>query len=121
MILWNRTQYEGNVKPIAGKIFIMEPGFYYVFSQIKLQSPNSDSSMTHSHYIYLHSYKHGTLKPILENSKSFCKTVSANTEVDSTIGAVFKLEEHDKLFVRSSHPQNLIPCEYTNEFGLYKM
>ena len=105
------------MKPLDGKIFIKESGLYYVFSQLKLQSSNYN--MVHTHFVTWQSYKHGTIKHILESSKSVCETTSANRETVSTIGAVFQLEKHDKLFVRSSHSDHLLEGEHSNVFGLY--
>ncbi|XP_045200824.2 uncharacterized protein LOC123554631 isoform X2 [Mercenaria mercenaria] len=108
--------------PDDGTIYVEQTGFYYVFSQIKMKLDQTMTKLNHTmkHYIHLISNK-GTGTTLLENARPQCKIVELETEVTSVIGAVFKLETGDRLYVATSHPEHLIPDYNNNYFSIHSV
>ncbi|XP_053404023.1 tumor necrosis factor ligand superfamily member 14-like [Mercenaria mercenaria] len=133
VIQWNTTESSFMGEGITyknGRLTIKQPGYYYIFSQIKLKNiPLSYSTSdvfasetlpNHwNHYIFHVSSENGKEQKILESSRSRCEMPNSGDETTSSFGAVFYLAENDEVFVNTSHPQYLAPCEEGNHFGLY--
>ncbi|XP_053391143.1 uncharacterized protein LOC123554629 [Mercenaria mercenaria] len=124
---WNSLSPSYAVKglthlPDDGTIYVEQTGFYYVFSQIKMKLDQSMTKPDHTmkHYIHLISNK-GTGTTLLENARPQCKLVELESEVTSVIGAVFKLETGDRLYVATSHPEHLISDYNNNYFSIHSV
>lgn len=91
-----------------GMIEITTSGYYYIYSQLKLQmnSTNTEGPLF-NHYVLQESSKAGTLKVILENTETPCETREPSVETTSSVGAVFQLNKNDKVCVTTSNPQYL--------------
>ena len=103
---------------MKGNIRIDQPGFYYIFSQLKWFINDTDT-LPIVHQVYLKSNTTGVHDVILETRKSNCELIDESAETTSSVGAIFELRQGDKIFVTTSRPENLLPCHHGNFFGLY--
>ncbi|XP_045200945.2 tumor necrosis factor ligand superfamily member 6-like [Mercenaria mercenaria] len=108
-----------------GTIYIEKTGHYYISSQLKTKiakANDTDETLDSifRHYVYLIKSE-GTVGVILEDAKSQCEMVSDVSESTSVLGAVFHLEDGDRLYVSTSHPQNIISDKHNNYFSVFSL
>lgn len=97
-----------NLKYENGKFVINASGYYFVYSQLqmKINSTNVEGPLF-NHYVYHYSHKMNRQELLLENMETPCKSQESSLEMTSSIGAVFKLDELDMVYVAMTHPQYL--------------
>lgn len=103
-----------------GTISVETKGLYYVFSQIKLRLENTTTTDNRlfRHYVHLIPNEE-TGSIIMEDVRTQCEMASETAESTSVVGAVFRLEEGDQLYVATSHPSQLIPDHHSNYFSMH--
>lgn len=120
----NKVQYR------HGRIVILEPGLYYVYSQLSFlevfDNPSAIDmgSQSLSHYIYRYNiiYPHGGEEAMIQNSITKCWGQNkAFGEYTSYLGAVFHLRQGDELFVKVSNLTLIVREPKLNYFGLFKI
>ncbi|XP_053390511.1 uncharacterized protein LOC128553393 isoform X2 [Mercenaria mercenaria] len=84
-----------------GTIYVEKTGHYYISSQLKTRiakANDTDETLVSifRHYVHLIRNK-GTEGVILEDAKSQCEMASVVSESTSVLGAVFHLEDGDRL------------------------
>ncbi|XP_060595444.1 uncharacterized protein LOC132749620 [Ruditapes philippinarum] len=96
-------------------VLIEATAFFYIFSQLKIKIGNTfDNNIVHC--VQLLS-SNGTTSVLLEELTSPCKMASEeSSEKTSTIGATFWLTEGDRVYVTTSHPQEII-----NHLSIFKL
>lgn len=107
-----------------GTLYVDKSGLYFISSKINIRFKNiSDTHQlqTFKHYVYLISNKKGTITILLEDARSMCDTVTYPTEVTSFLGALFKLEKGDRMYVATSHPQYLSYEDSNSFFSIHEM
>lgn len=109
-----------------GTVYVNTGGHYFIFSQIKLQLENVDDKdyaerREFRHYVYLISEKEGTSSTLLEDVRTPCEITTESSELTSGVGAVFKLEAGDRLYVATSHPERLVPDPTNNFFTIHSL
>ena len=119
IVHWNKTGpltfFKRNIHYADGRLHVDQAGHYYIFSQLKWSLNNHSLPISHE----MHSFRKGVYTVLLESRKTKCNLVDDTGEATSALGAVFKLEEGDKIFVTTSKPQALASCHHGNFFGLY--
>jgi hypothetical protein len=108
-----------------GTIHIETSGYFYISSQLKskhfiINGTADVSGANFKHFIYRIS-EHRKQQVLLGREKSFCTVASNTFECTSFIGAVFKLETGDQLYVSTSHPGSLVPESQDNYFSIYSV
>ncbi|XP_060597864.1 tumor necrosis factor ligand superfamily member 6-like [Ruditapes philippinarum] len=129
-LFWNST-YPSFSCPMLryltdeGTLNIETSGYFYISSQLKSKHSTINgtagvSGANFKHFIYRISEDRKE-QVLLEGEKSFCKVASDSFECTSFIGAVFKLETGDQLYVTTSHPGSLVPESKDNYFSIYSV
>ncbi|XP_053403820.1 tumor necrosis factor ligand superfamily member 6-like isoform X1 [Mercenaria mercenaria] len=108
-----------------GTIYVEKTGHYYISSQLKTriaEANDTDETLDSifRHYVHLIRNK-GAEGVILEDAKSQCEMASDVSESTSVLGAVFHLEDGDRLYVSTSHPQNIISDKHNNYFSVFSL
>lgn len=107
-----------------GTLCVDKSGLYFISSKMNIRFKNiSDThqQQTFKHYVHLISNKKGTITILLEDARSMCDTVTYPTEVTSLLGALFKLEKGDRMYVATSHPQYLSYEDSNSFFSIHEM
>ncbi|XP_060598899.1 uncharacterized protein LOC132752579 [Ruditapes philippinarum] len=127
MLFWNSTFPSFSCPRLRyvtddGTIHIETSGYFYISSQLKSKhySINGTAGVlgaNFKHFIYRISEDRKE-QVLLEGEKSFCIVASDSFECTSFIGAAFKLETGDKLYVSTSHPGRLVPESQDNYFSI---
>ncbi|XP_045202074.2 tumor necrosis factor-like isoform X2 [Mercenaria mercenaria] len=129
-IFWN-APVVSDVKPgfkylvNDGTIYLERSGFYFVTSQVKMMFGNMNSTVDavddiFGHYVNLIS-KRGVGYTLVGNAKSRCKTIQEESEYTSIVGAVFKLQKGDRIYVAISQPQHLAQDQSKSFFSIYSI
>ncbi|XP_052787443.1 uncharacterized protein LOC128222470 isoform X1 [Mya arenaria] len=105
---------------LEGEIFVRQPGYYIVSSQLNLRrrketSPtlNESRPTTFIHYVDILSHKFGTNGVLMQTKKSIERNGGYFT---SFLSAVFKLNKYDRLSVSVSNPELLDIDNYNDHF-----
>ncbi|XP_052790925.1 uncharacterized protein LOC128224873 [Mya arenaria] len=127
-ILWNKngqTFYANNCLhlELEGEIFIRQPGYYIVSSQLNLRRQNETDTpinetrpTTFIHHVDLLSHKYGTTGVLMQTKKS----IEINgVYFTSFLSAVFKLNKYDRLSVSISQPDLLDIGHSNDNFQIY--
>ncbi|XP_052789377.1 uncharacterized protein LOC128223930 isoform X2 [Mya arenaria] len=116
-VIWNkngRTFYSNNCVhlELEGEIFVRQPGYYIVSSQLILHrqtetsTPNNETRpTTFIHQVNLLSHMYGTTGVLMQTKKSIER--HNGYFFTSLLSAVFKLNKNDRLSVSVSHPELL--------------
>ncbi|XP_053403941.1 uncharacterized protein LOC128558484 isoform X1 [Mercenaria mercenaria] len=109
-----------------GTIYVEKPGHYYISSQLKTKiaktnDTDATSDSTFRHYVHLISSKGTEGVVILEGAQSQCEMASDVSESTSVLGSVFRLEHGDRLYVATSHPQNIVSGPQNNYFSIHSI
>ncbi|XP_052815145.1 uncharacterized protein LOC128242133 [Mya arenaria] len=127
-VLWNkngRTFSANNCVhlELEGEIFIRQPGYYIVSSQLNLRRQNETGTYRNetsptifSHHVDLLSHKNGTTGILMQTRKSIQRNDGYDT---SFLSAVFKLNKHDRLSVSVSNPKYLEINNPNDHFLVY--
>lgn len=106
-----------------GTIYVEEADFYFVSLELKTKIIKAnagngvDGTIRHS----VHLISNGTQAVILEDARTVCETSTHEAESTSVLGAMFKLEYGDRLYVATSHPQYIAPDPHTNYFTVHRI
>ncbi|XP_045200934.2 uncharacterized protein LOC123554706 [Mercenaria mercenaria] len=128
-VFWELTSNSGNiVKHVHedGSIYIQKSGKYYILSQLTIRVENStmpfdQNDQTVRHVVHMISFKEGTEKILLEHVRSMCEMANEHAELTSNVGAIFHLEKNDRIYVKTSHPYNLVSGSGSNHFSIHKV
>ena len=107
-----------------GRFSIAEPGFYYVFSQLKYGHDSesmNDTNARQSHTLHRYSFRQGKREVLLENTRTFSQLHAAENNGTSFIGAVFEFHDSDQIMIKSTHTHMLSGDDRENLFSLYKI
>ncbi|XP_052802196.1 uncharacterized protein LOC128232588 [Mya arenaria] len=127
-VLWNkngRTFSANNCVHLEpeGEIFVRQPGYYIVSSQLNLIRQNETgtyrnetSPTVFSHHVDLFSQKFGTTGILMQTKKSIQRNDGFYT---SFLSAVFKLNKNDRLSVSVSNPEYLEIDNPNDHFLVY--
>ncbi|XP_052788261.1 uncharacterized protein LOC128223065 [Mya arenaria] len=127
-LLWNkngRTFYSNNCVhlELEGEIFVRQPGYYMVSSQLNLRrrmetstTINETRPTTFVHHVDLLSHKYGTTGVLMQTKKSIEGKCVYHT---SFLSAIFKLNKNDRLSVSVSHPELLDIDNPNDHFLVY--
>lgn len=104
-----------------GTIYVEEAGNYFVSLHLNIKQneiqenkkPNNVNKQT------VHLISNGTDSVILEDVWTPCKTVCEEQERSSSLGAVFKLRQGDRLYVATSHPESITYTSHNNLFSMF--
>ncbi|XP_052787241.1 uncharacterized protein LOC128222308 isoform X2 [Mya arenaria] len=127
-VLWNkngRTFYTKHCVhlELEGEIFVRQPGYYIVSSQLNLRQQNETRppknetrEKTFIHHVDLLSHKYGTTGVLMQTKKS----IEVNDcYLTSFLSAVFKLNKNDRLSVSVSNPELLDIDNCNDHFLVY--
>ncbi|XP_053390512.1 uncharacterized protein LOC128553394 [Mercenaria mercenaria] len=106
-----------------GAIYVRKSGKYYISSQLTTRADNAtidEKDQTMNHVVYIISCNEGGERILLEHVKSMCEMAVEHAGWTSNIGAVFHLEEHDRIYVATSHPYNIVSGPGSNHFSIHK-
>ena len=125
LIYWEKSEHSilDFVRYTNGRFTINEPGYYYVFSQLKYEhDPESsqDTAARQTHALHHYSLRTRESK-LLENSRSFSELHLEENNGTSFFGAVFRFERNDKIMIKSSHTHRISGTENENYFGLHML
>ncbi|XP_052816350.1 uncharacterized protein LOC128242939 [Mya arenaria] len=127
-VLWNkngRTFSANNCihLELEGEIFVRQPGYYIVSSQLNLKrqkdtstSRNETRPTIFNHHVDLLSHQYGTTGILMQTKKSIERK---DGYYSSFLSAVFKLNKHDRLSVSVSNPEYLDIDNPNNHFLAY--
>ena len=123
LVYWEKSEQSilDLVRYTNGRFTINQPGYYYVFSQLKYEHdpesrPNTGARQTHA----LHHYSLRTReRKLLENSRSFAELHLPVNNGTSFIASVFRFERNDKIMIKSSHTHRISGNHKENFFGLH--
>ena len=128
-VIWHSKQGTGlAMEALTGEgvIYIKKSGYYFVSSLLTMQAQNipTTDSYKHlpyimSHVVYVVRHKDKNEQLLLENVKSMCALAFESAERSSNIGAVFHLDEHDKVYMATSHPYNLVSGHSSNYLSIH--
>lgn len=116
-----------------GKVYIVETGYYFLQSQIKLGGPLSDiytdaghcaNNITSVKYylkIKHYSYKHQEGTVLLEIARYNCIRNCQQFNVTISSGVASFLEESDHVYVLTSHPNHIMPSAEDNRFSVFRI
>ncbi|XP_053403830.1 uncharacterized protein LOC123554709 isoform X2 [Mercenaria mercenaria] len=108
-----------------GAIYVRKSGKYYISSQLTTRAENDtvidETDQTINHVLNIISYNEGCERILLEHVKSMCEMAVGHAGWTSHIGAVFHLEEHDRIYVATSRPYNLVSGPGSNHFSIHKI
>lgn len=126
-IFWNSispTQPTSGLKyqQDDGMIHVKTSGLYFVSSQIKLQlepiNSTEDNINTFGHSVQLIS-NDDIVSTVLESLKTRCEIASEKSEFTSSVGAVFRLNAGERLYVATSHPRRLVTNDKASFFNIH--
>ncbi|KAH3807869.1 hypothetical protein DPMN_136216, partial [Dreissena polymorpha] len=131
LYIWNEDlAFTNKVQYRHGRIVILEPGLYYVYSQVSFLEYFDNPSNVEtgprslSHYIYRYNiiYPDGGEESMIQNSMTKCWAQNkAFGEYTSYLGAVFHLRQGDEIFVKVSNLTMLVLEPKLRYFGLFKV
>ncbi|KAL3847946.1 hypothetical protein ACJMK2_018835 [Sinanodonta woodiana] len=114
-----------------GRIVILTPGLYYVYSQVSFlemfgigSNTAETGSQSLSHYLYRYNivYPNGGEETLIQNSITKCWGQNKNFgEYTSYLGAIFQLRQGDELFVKVSNLSLIVRDPKQNYFGVFKL
>lgn len=116
-----------------GKVYIVETGYYFVQSQIKLGRPLSDTDIDAGHcannttsvkyYLKIkhYSYKRQEGTVLLENVRYNCIRNCQQFKVTISSGVASFLEKGDHVYVVTSHPGHIMPSAEDNRFSVFRI
>ncbi|XP_053391912.1 uncharacterized protein LOC128554643, partial [Mercenaria mercenaria] len=128
-VFWELTSNSGNkLKYIQeeGSIYIQKSGKYYISSQLTTRVENSTMAFNQEdqkvrHVVHLIPFKKGTERVLLEHVKSMCEMTGEYADWTSNIGAVYHLDDHDRIYVTTSHPYNIVSGSGSNFFSIHEI
>lgn len=109
--------------PDDGTIHVEETDIYFVSFQLKTKLMKAsvgngvDDSIRHS----VHLISNGNEAVILEDVRKVCETTTKEAESTNVLGAIFRLQYGDRLYVATSHPQNIAPDPHNNYFSVQRI
>ncbi|XP_052785552.1 uncharacterized protein LOC128221138 [Mya arenaria] len=127
-VLWNKNGRTFFTKhcvhlELEGEIFVRQPGYYIVSSQLNLRrrketSPtiNETRPTTFIHHVDILSHKFGTTGVLMQTEKTIERNGGYFT---SFLSAVLKLNKYDRLSVSVSNPELLDIDNYNDHFLVY--
>lgn len=104
-----------------GTIYVEEASNYFVSLHLIIKQNETQANKKPTDNVYrqtVHLISNGTDLVILEDIWTPCETVSEEPERSSSLGAVFKLRQGDRLYVATSHPESI---RYTSNSNLFSM
>lgn len=128
-VFWNSRQPSYSTPGLRykhkfGTIYVEIPGFYFVTSQLEYKLINDAYDETGDvkkntlrHYVNLIS--NGTGSVLLEDAKFKCDIASAESAITSNVGAVFRFNGGEELYVATSHPQFLVTADRGSFFSIH--
>ncbi|XP_060567902.1 uncharacterized protein LOC132726585 [Ruditapes philippinarum] len=128
-VYWGSEVYSGNKVSHAandGEIHIKRTGKYFISLMMTTRFENSTElneniDQTVSHVVNCVSNKNGSLITLLEHVESVCEMSVEHADRTSNIGAVFHLEEHDRIFAATSDPYNIVVGRQSNHISIHRV
>ncbi|KAL4220467.1 hypothetical protein ACF0H5_020867 [Mactra antiquata] len=100
----NKLQYDN------GDIIANQDGYFFVTSQVVTECVNQTNNIDKPLQIHIFIKTNDSDVPrcLLENAISKCESIGGSNLTSSSVGAVFKLNIHDRLFMSISHNDEFI-------------
>lgn len=90
------------------EIIVIRSGLYFLSSQLSFKRQQSTDTKPIRHKVIQFIYSSSEQRVILEDSKPPCKFYGDSYEFTSNIGALFKFDQNDKLYVVVSHGEHVV-------------
>ncbi|KAL4219889.1 TRAIL binding [Mactra antiquata] len=103
---WEGQETNGNkLQHVNGDIIVNQDGYFFVTSQMVTECIPQTNDIDKPLRIHIYIQTNGSDVPrcVLENARSKCESVGGSNLISSSVGAVFKLNIHDRLFMTISH------------------
>uniref|UniRef100_UPI00398F689A tumor necrosis factor ligand superfamily member 10-like n=1 Tax=Pristiophorus japonicus TaxID=55135 RepID=UPI00398F689A len=119
------TVHEGPIKYHHGEITIPKDGIYYIYSQVSfwhVQKPDREDQHYKLFLQYIYKMSMDYYEPILLTKAIFTKCWSKEANFDmytSFQGALFELQEGDKLFIKVTNASAVNVNEGSTYFGAF--
>jgi hypothetical protein len=128
-VYWRSEVYSGNKVSHAvndGEIHIKRTGKYFISLMMTTRFENSTEInenivQTVSHVVNCVSNKNGSMITLLEHVESMCEMSVEHADRTSNIGAVFHLEERDRIFAATSHPYSVVVSRQSNHINIHRL
>ncbi|XP_067903703.1 tumor necrosis factor ligand superfamily member 10-like [Heterodontus francisci] len=129
VLYWNdikgSTVHQGAIKYHRGEITIPKDGIYYIYSQVyfwHIQKPDGEDQHYNLYLQYLYKMSMNYYEPILLTKAVFTKCWSKESKFDvytSFQGALFELQQGDKLFIKVTNASAVDVNEGSTYFGAF--
>lgn len=103
-------------------IQFQKPGLYFVMSQIQFHLTGAratSSSINIKHRVHHISHITDAERIILEHESTPCETIMSPFEKTISVGAIFKFDARDQLYVSTSFPDDLVTNGSKNHLTIF--